>query len=301
MANASRKPVVEFFYDIVCPFAYIASTRIEAIAAQASATVIWRPVLLGGIYNATQAPQGAKGSATDAFNPAKKDVFDRAFARNIKRLGIPFKKPAQHPYRTIDALRLLHYLPSDARATVSHALFKAYWVDDVHIEDRDVLIDLAWLALDKMPKVQALLTPTLFNNQESKKSLRQATTDAIERGAPGVPGFWIREETWKDLKGTIRIGRLYWGQDRMHFVQASLMRLNENLSSVREAPRLIDLIPRCRKPTPLREPVKLEFWFDFASPWSYIGWTRLESLKRRFGSQLEIELKPVLLGALFRE
>ncbi|KAI1490633.1 protein disulfide [Biscogniauxia mediterranea] len=301
MSGGSHKLVVEFFYDIVCPFAYIASTRIEAIAAQESATVIWRPVLLGGIYKATQAPQGADGSATDAFNPAKKAVFGRAFARSVKRLGIPLKQPAQHPRKTIDALRLLHYLPSDARVTVTHAFFKAYWVDEVHIADRDVLLDIARLALGKMPAAQALLTPALFDDQQPRQFLERATADAIERGAPGVPGFWIPGETWQDSSGNTRQGRLYWGQDRMHFVQASLMRLNGDVLSVRGVPMLRDLIPRCRKPTPLHEPVKLEFWFDFASPWAYIGWTRLESLRRRFGNQLEIELKPILLGALFKE
>ncbi|KAI1502265.1 protein disulfide [Biscogniauxia marginata] len=301
MSGNSPPPVIEFFYDIVCPFAYIASMRIEAIAAQASVTVIWRPVLLGAIYKATQAPQGAKGSATDAFNPVKKAVFGRAFARTVKRLRIPIKQPAQHPRKTIDALRLLHYLRPDARVVVTHAFFKAYWVDGVDVADRDVLLETARLALDKMPEVQALLTPTLFDDEAPRRYLERATADAIERGAPGVPGFWIPGETWQDLSGCARRGRLYWGQDRMHFVQASLARLNGDLSSVRGGPMLKYLIPRCRKPTPLQEPVKLEFWFDFSSPWAYLGWTRLKSLRRSFGNHLEIEPKPILLGALFKE
>jgi 2-hydroxychromene-2-carboxylate isomerase len=51
----------------------------------------------------------------------------------------------------------------------------------------------------------------------------------------------------------------------------------------------------------LKKGVKLEFWYDFSSPWAFLGWTQLESLKKMFDSGLEIEMKPILLGALFRE
>src|SRR5687768_1375448 len=40
---------IELFFDVVCPFAYLASTRIVAIANEAGAELVWRPVLLGGV------------------------------------------------------------------------------------------------------------------------------------------------------------------------------------------------------------------------------------------------------------
>ncbi|KAI1331274.1 thioredoxin-like protein [Xylariaceae sp. FL0255] len=65
--------------------------------------------------------------------------------------------------------------------------------------------------------------------------------------------------------------------------------------------RLRTLIPRCRDLKVVSEPIKLEFWFDFSSPWAYLGWTRLKLLQKTFGLQLKIELRPILLSALFRE
>ncbi|KAI1335474.1 protein disulfide [Xylariaceae sp. FL0016] len=295
MTNTTRPPVVEFYYDIVCPFAYIASTRIEAVARRSSATVVWRPVLLGGIYRATEAPQGAQGSATDPMNPTKRAVFQRSFRRTLKRLQVPIHMPAEHPRKTVDALRLLHCLPDDARAAVSHALFKAYWVDNVDVSRRDVVLQLARRALQGgTSQVQALLKPELFDDAGARKSLEQATADAVARGAPGVPGFWhVGPGPTK--------GRLYWGQDRLPLLEARLGGVNKASPAGQAGPGFRGLIPRCRELKPVQHPAKLEFWFDFSSPWAYLGWTRLDSLRRTFGSQLEIDLKPILLGALFKE
>ncbi|KAI0480355.1 thioredoxin-like protein [Xylariaceae sp. FL0804] len=322
--------VVEFYYDIICPFAYIASTRIDALAARAGgAAVAWRPVLLGGIYRATAAPQGAEGSATDPMNNTKRAVFARAFARTLRRLGIPLNPPPGHPRRSVDALRLLHRLPDGgdgkgqggARAAVTRALYRAYWVDGVDIADRAAVLRVARTALDGMTTMmmpggggggdgrQAAvldlldLGPAVFDDGEAKRALTRATEDAVARGAPGVPGFWIPDEVRRDARGRTRRGRLYWGQDRMHFVEASLLRLQQRSrsSSVAGVPRLSALLPRCREPARLRQPVRLEFWFDFSSPWAYLGWTRLEYLREVFGSHLEIDFKPIVLGVLFKE
>lgn len=80
-------PILEFNYDISCPFAYVASTRVRALAERTNAKLIFRPVLLGAIYRATAAPQGAAGSASDVFNPTKKLVTAESMQRTLKRYG----------------------------------------------------------------------------------------------------------------------------------------------------------------------------------------------------------------------
>lgn len=76
---------LEFNYDISCPFAYIASTRVKALAERTNAELSYRPVLLGAIYRATAAPQGAAGSASDVFNSTKKAVTAQSMQRTINR------------------------------------------------------------------------------------------------------------------------------------------------------------------------------------------------------------------------
>ena len=42
-------PRIEFFFDYSCPYAYLASVQIEALAARCGAELVWRPFLLGGV------------------------------------------------------------------------------------------------------------------------------------------------------------------------------------------------------------------------------------------------------------
>ncbi|CAH3106479.1 unnamed protein product [Porites lobata] len=62
---------VVFYYDVVCPFAFIARKLIEGVARRTGAKIRWKPVLLGGLYKGTQAPQGAAGSAYDDMCASK--------------------------------------------------------------------------------------------------------------------------------------------------------------------------------------------------------------------------------------
>ena len=68
-------PRVEFGFDVQCPFAYIASTRIEAAVAAANphAKLVLTPILLGGLYLLSKAPQGA-ASASSIMAPNKQHV-----------------------------------------------------------------------------------------------------------------------------------------------------------------------------------------------------------------------------------
>ncbi|KAJ1323403.1 DsbA family protein [Microdochium nivale] len=308
------RPTVEFYYDIVCPFAYIASQRIAAVAAHAGATLLWRPVLLGGIYRATQAQQGAHGSASDVANPAKRAYGSRSLARACRRLGVPIAWPDKdnHPVRSVQAQRLLCALPDDpdVRAAVSHALYTIYWVQGRGREvlgSREALLQVARNALSALPslsqsQIDTLLVPSLFDSPVAKATLEDNTAAAVAHGAPGVPGFWVPDAQWTGPDGEHRKGRFFWGQDRMHFLHATLLQLSAVYSPPsKPQPALQSLLPRCRPVRPLVDKVRLEFWYDFSSPWAYLGWSGLARLRRQFGPNLDVVLRPLLLGVVFRE
>ncbi|XPS69076.1 hypothetical protein M3J09_001356 [Ascochyta lentis] len=291
---------LEFNYDISCPFAYIASTRVKALAERTNARLIYRPVLLGAIYRATAAPQGAAGSASDVFNPTKKAVTAQSMQRTIKRYKIKYNPPPQHPRKSVNALRLL-YCVSDQedRRVLTERLFSAYWVENRDITDTGVLLQIVKESGIASGKT---LDAASFANADARKELEVATAEAIERGAFGVPGFYIPHAKWIDVNGEARIGRFFWGQDRMHFVEATLLSLQNN-SSWSDVPGLATFMPRCipYSQKTLSRKVKLEFWYDFSSPWAFLGYTQLARLQRTFGPNLEIIMKPFLLGILFRE
>lgn len=290
-------PVLEFHYDISCPFAYIASTRIEALAARTGATLLWRPVLLGAIYRATAAPQGAAGSASDVFNSTKKAVTAQSIKRTLRRYGIVNNPPPKHPRKTVNALRLLYAVDGNERVLLTKKLYQAYWVEGRDVSDDEVLLDI--VKESRIGSAEKISGAT-FKDARAREQLEAATASVIDRGAPGVPAFWIPDERWVDSNEEARFGRLYWGQDRMHFVEASLIAL-KNGGQWSAVDGLKGLMPRCIHSYQLHSKAKVEFWYDFSSPWAFLGWTQLERLRRGFGPNLEIVMKPFVLGILFRE
>lgn len=93
---------------------------------------------------------------------------------------------------------------------------------------------------------------------------------------------------------------MFWGQDRMHLLEAYLtaIKLGKPVDKLKNLERFH---PRCLRTPPEDRVRKLAFWFDFSSPWAYLAWSQLERLQRDAGSGLKIELKPFLLGALFKQ
>jgi 2-hydroxychromene-2-carboxylate isomerase len=290
-------PSLTFNFDISCPFAYIASTRVSSLAARTNSTITYRPVLLGAIYRATSAPQGAGGSASDVFNPTKRAVSGASMTRTLKRYKIKYNPPTAHPMKSVDALRLLYCVPDgEERRKLMDGLFEAYWVTGRDVTSKNVLLDVA-----RECGISGVGEES-FANAGARKELEDATAEAIGRGAFGVPGFWIPEARWVDFNGETKKGRFFWGQDRMHFVEATLLSLKGE-KGWQGVEGLRTLMPRCipLMSTPrLDRPTKLEFWFDFSSPWAFLGWTQLGRLQRTY-PDLTIVLKPFLLGILFRE
>ncbi len=110
---------LEFFFDVVCPFAYLASHKVARLAAERAIEVSWRPVLLGGLYAATKAPQGKDGSASDVMPAAKKALFQQDLVREAERGAVTLNWNPKHPCRSVNALRLVQGAPAARRAAVA--------------------------------------------------------------------------------------------------------------------------------------------------------------------------------------
>jgi 2-hydroxychromene-2-carboxylate isomerase len=188
--------VLEFFYDFVSPYSYLASTRVEAVAERVGAVVRLRPFLLGGVFKAT-------GNRAPIEVEAKGRHMWRDLERWSKRLEVPLVRPAVFPASTVLALRAA--LAADEQGRLlpfTHAAFRAYWAEGRDLSQPDVVAAAGTAAgLDGAALVAA--APAF------KERLAKETQQAVDRGAFGAPTFFVA-------------GELFVGNDRLDFVEEAL-------------------------------------------------------------------------------
>ena len=185
-----------FYYDVVCPYAYLASLRVDTLAARVNATVEWCPVLLGGLYR----HHATEDVPADSWSPNKVTLGAQDLLREVQSNGAPFQHNPLHPQRSVTAMRLIVAADPSQRKALSQALYHAYWVQNRDINDPNILGPIA---------TAHGLDLAVTQQQPIKDELRARTADAAERGVFGVPTFEVD-------------GTLWWGQDRMHLVEEAL-------------------------------------------------------------------------------
>ena len=197
------KPAVDFWYDFSSPWTYLASMQIEAVAARAGATLTWRPMLLGAVFKEV----GTANVPLLAMSEAKRRYTARDLHDWAAYWKVPFRFATRFPMRTVTALRLA-LLAGDRIAPLSHALFRALWVDDRDLADDATLRELA----DAQGFDGAAL---LARTQEPavKQQLADSTREAVARGVFGAPTFIVAHP---------RGEMLFWGQDRLELVAKAL-------------------------------------------------------------------------------
>jgi 2-hydroxychromene-2-carboxylate isomerase len=253
---------VEFFFDYTCPYAYLASTRIEALCARVGRALAWRPMLLGGLFRA----QGVATNLAATLHPSKARMLLADQRRWADLWGVPIGVPRPGGYaRSVDALRVTLAADEADRARIIHAIYRAYWVDHRPIDDRATLA--AVLDAAGVPG-EALLSRV---DDSHRDMLRANTDEAAARGAFGAPSIFVGE-------------KLYFGQDR-------LVMLERALGGTPTEPGE----GRFRRAGPAPD---IELFFDVASPFAFFGAVGIRRAAARQGAR--VLWRPILLGGLFR-
>jgi 2-hydroxychromene-2-carboxylate isomerase len=191
---------VEFFFDFGSPTSYLAYKQLPKVAAERGATIVWRPMLLGGVFKAT-------GNASPVTVPAKGRWMFHDIARWARRYGVPFTFNPAFPINTLTLMRgaagLQMRRPTDF-GRYCDAVFDALWQHQRNLGDPAVLAaTLAEAGLD------ADAVTALVSDPEVKARLVATTEEAVARGVFGAPTMFVGDQ-------------MFFGQDRLDFVREAL-------------------------------------------------------------------------------
>jgi len=191
---------VEFFFDVGSPAAYIAWKQLPQICCEAGAAISYKPMLLGGVFQAT-------GNHSPTTIPAKGRYMMDDLGRFAARYGIAFQENPHFPINTLMLMRsaagLQMHHPARFVPYVD-AVYDAIWTDAKNMNDPAV-VGAVLHAAGFDP--EALLA--MSGDQAVKDRLKAITQEAVERGVFGAPTFFVG-------------GQMLWGQDRLDFVQQAL-------------------------------------------------------------------------------
>jgi len=191
---------VEFFFDFGSPASYLAYTQLPAIARQCGAQLVWRPMLLGGVFKAT-------GNASPLAVPAKGRWMNDDLVRWARRYAVAFSFNPHFPINTLTLMRgavgLQLRRPQLFERYVD-LVFRSMWAAPRNLGDAAVLAQtLAQAGFDNDEFA------ALVGDAEIKGRLIANTEEAVARGVFGAPTCFV---------GT----QMFFGQDRLDFVREAL-------------------------------------------------------------------------------
>ncbi len=191
---------IEFFYDYGSPYSYLADSRLPALAARTGAEVLYRPMLLGGVFKAT----GNRSPFADPVEP-RRAYFSRELRSEVEHVGVEFVSNPHFPIDTLGLMRMAHAARAEGVFEPFHAaIFRAFWVEGVALGDVDLAIGVLEAAGLPGKRIAAAAA-----SDEAKAALRATTDEAVERGVFGAPTFFVD-------------GEMFFGNDRLDRVEKRL-------------------------------------------------------------------------------
>jgi len=110
---------IDFYFDFSSPYGYLASTRIDDLAARHGRSVTWRPILLGAVFKIT-------GQQPLPTIPLKGSYAAHDLARSARLLKVPFKLPTKFPIGATAPSRAFYWV-SDKDPTLARKLAQALY------------------------------------------------------------------------------------------------------------------------------------------------------------------------------
>jgi 2-hydroxychromene-2-carboxylate isomerase len=200
--------MIEFFFDCSSPWTYLAFHNIQPLAKEFAQEIVWRPILVGGIFNtinpSVYAQREHPVEAKLAYQ--KKDMADWA-----RSAGLAIKmRPTVFPVNSVKAMRGCIFLGQDSLTQMvpfARAVFEIYWGEDQDISQDAVLAEIC-----RRTNVDAETFFAGIGQQAIKDQLKANTDEVMARGGFGSPTIFLDRTD------------MYFGNDRLPLLREALAR-----------------------------------------------------------------------------
>jgi 2-hydroxychromene-2-carboxylate isomerase len=189
------------YYALQSPWTYLGWARLRELVARTGAAAHYRPVQNGPLFEAS-------GTLPLARRPKQRQAYRLMELRRWREhLGVSLNlHPKYFPVDESLAARMAiaHGRRGGDVAALSQAMMAAVWAGERDLADRATLLEIAReRGADGPALLEAAHDPAVQSDYDANTRL------AIEQGVFGVPTCVI--EDW-----------LFWGQDRLDFVERAL-------------------------------------------------------------------------------
>lgn len=191
---------VEFYFDLGSPYSYLAYYRLLQMAEQQEIQIVYKPILLGGVFKAT-------GNRSPIEVPVKGVYSILDMQRWAEYYQIPMQMNPHFPMNTLTLMRILtgvQLLHLEKFEQVLKLLFDAMFGTPQNLNEPTVLAEVLKPSGFSVEDIMSMV-----QSEVVKQKLITETEQAIQRGIFGAPTFFVGDE-------------MYWGQDRLHFVEQAL-------------------------------------------------------------------------------
>ena len=180
---------IDFYFDIISPYAYIAYKKILKIK---DINFKLKPILLGGLHNLA-------GITAPAFNKYKMKNMQNDCELVAKKNNISFKWNSKFPINSLNLMRGYLCVKDNKKEEYLNNFFEAYWKEDLDLSNEEnIKILLKKLKIDEHDFFN------LIKNQDTKDKLKQFTQEAFEKEVFGAPTFIVNN-------------KIFWEQDRLEY------------------------------------------------------------------------------------
>ena len=188
---------IDFYFDIISPYSYIAHKKIQKIKEHQKVIFNYKPILLGGLHNLA-------GINAPAFNKYKMKNMQSDCELVSKKNSISFKWNLKFPINSLSIMRGYISVNDNQKEDFLDTFFNAYWRDDI-----DLSSEKEFSKLLESLKIDSKIFFEKITQQSIKDTLKKFTNDAFKKEVFGAPTFIVNN-------------KIFWGQDRLKYALEEL-------------------------------------------------------------------------------